>query len=119
MNGSRPLRRPRQRAIAYNLNAMNEEKGGFYSELNSNHKQWLLCGLPGPPLLLAAWISSLVGGPQEGGLTVWGLALCALAAVLLPIRSVVSLIDKDKRRVTLSFFALAVINGLPLFLLTR
>lgn len=98
---------------------MEEEKGGFYSQLNNNHKQWLLCGLPGPPLLLSAWVFSLIGNHREGIFALSGIGICALAAVLLPIRSIVSLIEKDDRRVTLAFFGLAAINGLLLYILTR
>jgi len=94
---------------------MDEEKSRFFEELNSNHKQWLLIGLPGPPLMLVAWFASVLGSSRADGYTVWALALAGLAAVLLPIRSIVSLIDKDDRRVTLAFFGLAVINGVFLF----
>jgi drug/metabolite transporter superfamily protein YnfA len=92
------------------------EDSSFYASLNKNHRQWLLMGVVGPPLIVIAWLrATLLDSSSGDAIGAFGLLFCGLATASLAIRTVVAAIDKDGLRIIGAFLGLALVNGLTLW----
>ena len=94
-----------------------DEDLSFRSQLTKNHWQWIWIGVPGLPFVGLAWICHYAGATKGANFFgIWGTLFMAMAGLILPIRVVGTLIDRDDWRVVLFFVLLAAINGAPLLI---